>query len=121
MHRAIILLVAMLFFLGQSVYAAEAGSINTSAAALGYRAARAGGTIRFTGAITVGTSSSPTAGVNLGTLGVGETAHSDRFSGPARSVVMRPIAKQELSSQLKLLERPGEAIDYHNEVIVIYK
>lgn len=133
-----LLFVLLLTLAGPAAYAAERGLLPNPAVAMASRAGatprmppsvmppassalvRAGGRVTFAGAIVVGTATTPIVVSTSGGAGVLATVQTGHFGDPARVVVVRRLAQQEQSSQLKLLERPGERVGRLKEAVVTY-
>lgn len=83
------------------------------------RAGVAGGTVRVTGAVVVGTVATPADLTVL--MAPGRLDAVARARGPARVVRVQHMRQHELSIQLRLLERPGEQWRVHDEAVVTYE
>lgn len=114
-------LLAAAALLGSSASLAQNAAGNPSIQTAAEVASPRGGTITFVGAIVVATAAAPLVGT-VATLGTAVgSGHSGRLAGPSRVVSYRPLAQQEVSSQLQLLERAGETIGQPVEAVVAYR
>lgn len=80
-----------------------------------------GGTVRFVGAIVVGTASTPLADTAVRGDIISNRTFTGRFDNPSRMVSLRRMAPTELSSQITRLERAGERISTQFEALVSYQ
>lgn len=79
------------------------------------------GSVRFVGAVVVGTATAPLDAATLARVDAGACVQCGSTNSPTRDVRVQPFAPQELSGQIGRLERAGERIGVVREAVVTYR